>query len=131
MMIPTASSAPRRIESAVSEESHDDRTENEHIIHDHEHRHHHHHHEFMTMNTNMIIMHTSIPMILGVHIIFQGRIMWEPNEPCINKIVFIVNNLKWGRTGETASKIAYSTEGISEKRDSNRWCILQSNQSTT
>uniref|UniRef100_A0A0E0CS51 Uncharacterized protein n=1 Tax=Oryza meridionalis TaxID=40149 RepID=A0A0E0CS51_9ORYZ len=67
----------------------------------------------------------------GVHVIFRGRIMWEPNEPSINKIVFIGNNLKWGRTGERASKIAYSTEGISEKRSSNRWCILQSNQSTT
>ncbi|BAF10191.1 Os02g0774700, partial [Oryza sativa Japonica Group] len=103
-------------------------------VHDHEHKHDHHAHEHTHdpgVSSVSIVCKGEMDLEKGVHIIFRGRIMWEPNEPCINKIVFIVNNLKWGRTGETASKIAYSTEGISEKRDSNRWCILQSNQSTT
>uniref|UniRef100_A0A0D9YZR3 CobW C-terminal domain-containing protein n=1 Tax=Oryza glumipatula TaxID=40148 RepID=A0A0D9YZR3_9ORYZ len=133
-----------RIESAVTEESHDDHTGYEHK-HDHEHHHHdHHHHDHEHKHDHHAHDHTHDPgvssvsivcegemdlekadmwlgnlllersddiyrmkgllsvsgmpqrfVFQGVHDIFQGspERMWEPNEPRINKIVFIGKNL--------------------------------------
>ncbi|KAF0931041.1 hypothetical protein E2562_002413 [Oryza meyeriana var. granulata] len=134
-----------RIESAVSEESHDDHAEHEHKHdHDHDHEHHHHHHDHDHKHDHHAHDHTHDPgvssvsivcegemdlekadmwlgnlllersddiyrmkgllsvsgmpqrfVFQGVHDIFQGspERMWEPNEPRINKIVFIGKNL--------------------------------------
>ncbi|KAL6911649.1 hypothetical protein ACP4OV_000454 [Aristida adscensionis] len=140
-----------RIESAVSEESHEDHTEHEHDHdhhhHDHNHEHHHHHdhdHDHEHKHDHHAHDHTHDPgvssvsivcegemdlekadmwlgnlllehsddiyrmkgllsvsgmpqrfVFQGVHDIFQGspERMWEPNEPRINKIVFIGRNL--------------------------------------
>lgn len=133
-----------RIESAVTEESHDHHTGHEHK-HDHEHHHHdHHHHDHEHKHDHHAHDHTHDPgvssvsivcegemdlekadmwlgnlllersddiyrmkgllsvsgmpqrfVFQGVHDIFQGspERMWEPNEPRINKIVFIGKNL--------------------------------------
>ncbi|XP_040377299.1 P-loop guanosine triphosphatase YjiA-like [Oryza brachyantha] len=133
-----------RIESAVSEDSHEDHTEHEHKHdhgHDHDHEHHHHDHhdhdhkhdhhahdpgvssvsivcegemdlEKADMWLGNLLLERSddiyrmkgllsvsgMPqrfVFQGVHDIFQGspERMWEPNEPRINKIVFIGKNL--------------------------------------
>ncbi|BAS81398.1 uncharacterized protein [Oryza sativa Japonica Group] len=133
-----------RIESAVTEVSHDHHTGHEHK-HDHEHHHHdHHHHDHEHKHDHHAHDHTHDPgvssvsivcegemdlekadmwlgnlllersddiyrmkgllsvsgmpqrfVFQGVHDIFQGspERMWEPNEPRINKIVFIGKNL--------------------------------------
>ncbi|KAJ1281472.1 hypothetical protein BS78_04G308500 [Paspalum vaginatum] len=135
-----------RIESAVSEKSHEDHAGHEHEHdhhhheHDHDHGHHHHHdheHDHAHDHThdpgvssvsivcegemdlekadmwlgNLLLEHSDdiyrmkgllsvsgMPqrfVFQGVHDIFQGspERMWEPNEPRINKIVFIGRNL--------------------------------------
>ncbi|KAK3155568.1 hypothetical protein QOZ80_2BG0204860 [Eleusine coracana subsp. coracana] len=135
-----------RIESAVSEESHEDHAdrEHEHDHHHHEHHHDHHHHDHDHGHDHHAHDHTHDPgvssvsivcegemdlekadmflgnlllehsediyrmkgllsvsgmpqrfVFQGVHDIFQGspERMWEPNEPRINKIVFIGKNL--------------------------------------
>ncbi|KQK01191.1 uncharacterized protein LOC100836558 [Brachypodium distachyon] len=130
-----------RIESAVSEEPHDNHAEHE---HGHHHDHHHHHHDHDHRHDHHAHDHTHDPgvssvsivcegemdlekadmwlgnlllersddiyrmkgllsvsgmpqrfVFQGVHDIFQGSPdrMWEPNEPRINKIVFIGRNL--------------------------------------
>ncbi|CAL5056288.1 unnamed protein product [Urochloa decumbens] len=140
-----------RIESAVSEKSHEDHAEHkhehDHHHHEHEHEHdhdHHHHHAHDHRHDHHAHDHTHDPgvssvsivcegemdlekadmwlgnlllehsddiyrmkgllsvsgmpqrfVFQGVHDIFQGspERMWEPNEPRINKIVFIGRNL--------------------------------------
>ncbi|GJM87153.1 hypothetical protein PR202_ga03079 [Eleusine coracana subsp. coracana] len=124
-----------RIESAVSEESHEDHADHEHEHDHHHHEHHHddHHHDHdhghgvssvsivcegeMDLEKadmflgNLLLEHSEdiyrmkgllsvsgMPqrfVFQGVHDIFQGspERMWEPNEPRINKIVFIGKNL--------------------------------------